>query len=745
MAFSPLQRIFSLALSLFILTIFAATWWAQNVALSVNEKGCRLNFEEEQVKAIIAVENKSSKALPVTIKLELLDQSDHVRYNTARDETIKSGSSSLSFDLTKLEFKDVAFSDDKLWWRLRYEVSSPENTTTIQGIISASAITPDIFDLQVFASSEALVGTKYQARVRTAHPLTGSPVSNVSILAIAKHTEKEKEITSKVTAKTNQDGYAVLTFDLPKDIDEDDDDFEIEFTAKKGSLEREEEISLNLFQTDTYIVTTDKNLYQPGQTIHTRVVLFNQQKQARADYEMDAAIEDGEDQNVYRTKIKTSKFGVAAFDWPIPENTKLGGYKIKIGIQTPRRIWGEANVKISRYDLPNFSVKTKPDKTYYLPNENAEIEVKADYLFGQPVTKGSVKVVREADRHWNNKTYKYDIEEGEIYRGEIDASGKFIAKVDLKELQEKFTVSGWRKFEDVHFAAYVTDATTGRTEQRRFDLRLTKEPIHIYLIKEENYAANELIDAYVNASYADGSPAQCDVEIFQKIESDNKDKEAELKLLSRVSTNKYGLAKVTGLQRIKADEDDSSDVEFVMQAKDAQGKTGHADSEINIADEPTIRVNTDKALYRTGETISATIKCSVPNSRAVLEVLQAGRVVSSQLIEVHDGAATVKIPYKSELKDDVTLVAYANVFDEEDDDVKFIYASRAILYPRDRELKLSVKLSRPEYQPGEEAHAELMVKNADGKPVNSVLGAMIVDTAVGERERTDNEFRGSNG
>ena len=78
-----------------------------------------------------------------------------------------------------------------------------------------------------------------------------------------------------------------------------------------------------------------------------------------------------------------------------------------------------------------------------------------------------------------------------------------------------------------------------------------------------------------------------------------------------------------------------------------------------------------------------------------MEVLQNGRVVSSQLVEVRDGSATVSIPYKSELKDDVTLIAYANVFDEEDDEVKFVYASRAILFPRDRELKVVCKTLSP--------------------------------------------------
>ncbi len=740
---NPRRLIFIASVIFLLSSLCVASYFAQSVTLRLDEKACRLNFGEAHVKTVLALENNTSRILSAHIKLELIDQKERVRYHSDRDEALKSGASALSFDLSKIEFKDSSLSEDKLWWRLRYEITPQENTAaTLTGIISASLITPEIFDLQVFASPDAYAGTKYQTRVRTAHPLTGNPVSDVSITGLAKYEQNEKEHTIKVAAKTNQEGYAVMTFDLPKDIGEDFHDFQIEFTAKKGSLEREEEISLSLLQQDTYLVTTDKTLYQPGQIIHTRLVLFDRQKQARADYEMDAKIEDSDDQIVFRTKIKTSKFGVASFDWPIPDNAKPGGYKIKIGIQLPYRIWGEADVKISRYDLPTFAVKTKADKPFYLPNENAEVEIKADYLFGQPVTKGSVKVVRETERSWNYKTYKYDIEEGETWRGEIDTSGKFTAKIDLKELHEKFEANDYRKFEDVHFAAYFTDATTGRTEQRKFDLRLTKDPIHIYLIKENHYAPNELIDAYVNASYADGSPAECEIEIYQNVDSAEANKEAEPKLLTRISTNKFGLARLSGLRRLKSDDDDTTNMKLVVQARDAKGKTGKLESEIRIDDEPTIRVNTDKSLYRAGEASNATIKSSIPNTRAVLEILQTGRVLSSQLVEVRDGSANVNIPYKSALKDEMKLVVYANVFDTKDDEVKFVYASRAILFPRDRELKMAVKLSRNEYQPGEEAHAELLVKTAEGKPVNSVLGAMIVDTAVGERERTDNEFRG---
>ena len=745
MSFSPLQRAFSVSISCLVLTIFAATWWAQNVALEVNEKACRLNFGQAQVSTTLSLQNNSSRSLGAKIRLDLIDHSGRLRYRAEGEETLKSGASLINLIFTKVEYKGIALSDENMWYRLRYVVTSKDADTVLEGTISASEITPDIFDLQVFAASQSQAGMKYHARLLTAHPITGLPVEGVKINVLAKYEANKKDQSIKVNTSTDQNGYGQITFDLPKDFAEDDDmDIKLEFTATKGNQKQTQTVSLDLLQNDTYIVTTDKNLYQPEQILHTRVLIFDAQKQARANLEMEAVIEDSEEQNVFRTKLKTSKFGVASFDWTIPDNTQLGGYKIYIGKRSPRQMWGEAQFRISRYDLPTFAVNAKPNKPYYLPGENAEVEVKADYLFGQPVTKGTVKIVRETERHWNNKTYQYEVEEGETYRGEINSSGKFTAKIELKQQHEDFEAGDRIKFEDLHFSAYVTDATTGRTEPRKFDLRLTKEPIHLYLIKDENYAPNQPINYYVNASYADGAPAQCEVKIFQVIKNDDPDKENEQRLAKTVSTNKYGIAKVIDFQRVKADDDDD-DVELVLEASDSAGKTGKLESEINLDDNPKITISTDKTLYRDGEPITVEIHSSVPQARAVIEVLNEKARVFSQMIEIKDGRAFVNIPYQPELKDDISIAVYANVFDEESVDHEFVYSEHKVLYPRDHELKVEVKTSRPEYQPGESASVDLRVMSATGKPVNSVLGAVIVDTAVGERERTDNDFRGNQG
>jgi uncharacterized protein YfaS (alpha-2-macroglobulin family) len=117
---------------------------------------------------------------------------------------------------------------------------------------------------------------------------------------------------------------------------------------------------------------------------------------------------------------------VASVDWAIPENARLGDYWLKShSAPAKTRVKHLFKVRISRYDLPNFSVKVQPDRAYYLPGQNAEVKVTADYLFGKPLPRGHVRVVREVERQWNYKEQQWDVEEGDKYEGEADASGAF--------------------------------------------------------------------------------------------------------------------------------------------------------------------------------------------------------------------------------------------------------------------------------------------------------------------------------
>ncbi|MBD0326146.1 MAG: hypothetical protein ICV68_06940, partial [Pyrinomonadaceae bacterium] len=543
---------------------------------------------------------------------------------------------------------------------------------------------------------------------------------------------------------TDAEGLAPLLFDLPQQA-KDDADLEMKVKGTRGQFVEETDGEIELEHYAHVLMSTDKPLYQPGQTLHLRALCFDTSKRALANASARLTIADPEGTTVFRAPLVTSRFGIASIDWPIPENTRLGDYRVRIELDDERYDEQETTqtVKISRYDLPNFAVSVKPDRPFYLPGQDADVVVSADYLFGQPVKRGHVRVVRETERTWNYSEQKWETTEGEKYEGETNAEGRYSVRLNLQKAHEALASEDYSRFQDLTYAAYFTDPTTNRTEQRRFDLRLTKDAIHIYVWEGvERQAKKFPMQFYLSTYYADGRPAECEVEI--KDAATNKD-DSGGETLRTLRTNRYGVAKVKGL-RLPQSETKEREVSLNFVARDRQGLLGRQANTFVYAEYPVIRLETNKPLYRAGEDIKANITASADRMKLFLDVWKGEVVVRTQTVELRDGRAQLTLPYSSDLDANVTLTAYAAPNATSDySDYDWPAASRQVLYPRERDLRLDVQLSQQTYRPGEQAHADFRVSAPGGQAVESALGVVILDKAVEERARTDREFGTSYG
>ncbi len=751
------RRILQLTLALLCLTAMLsfARLSSAGVALRVDEAATRMTLRGGLGEVSLAVENPSAQSFAAKVVCELLDTEDSVRASSEREEWIRPGGASLRIALApSLTGDNEALLEKFLWYRLRYRITPLSAASApvgpIEGVISLSEITPDFFDLRVSAPYYARESMLYRARVRAVHPISQQPVARVNVTAEIRFDKGEP---LKSTGITGPDGYAAIAFNLPHKITSDEADLKIK--ARLGDFDREAESEISFDRDARILINTDKPLYQPGQTIHVRALVFNAQKRAAANTPLTLTVHDVEDTLLFRTELVTTRFGVASADWAIPENTRLGDYRISIEPEDE----GFSNhktgktVKISRYDLPNFTVNPKTDKPYYLPGQDAEVEVRAAYLFGQPVKRGHVRVVRETDRSWNYQQQKWETSEDEEYEGETDDAGQFTALINLAEEHQKLSESTSTQFQDLSYAAYFTDPTTNRTEQRRFDLRVTKHAIHIYLVKDNYLQTNGFpTQFYVSASYADGTPAACEVMIKKEKEQRSSawpnfsdftrlsSAHASPPVNRRVATNRFGVAKVENLTLLGL-KDDEEDVSLEFEARDAKGLTGSTSVEFDHSDKPQVRVVTEKPLYRKGEAVRALITGSKPEMTVIVDVVREWRVIRSEIVRLKQGRALFTVPYDEHFKGAVSIVAYCDQTDgDRDADAR---GARTVLYPNDESLKLDVRLDRQTYRPGEEARAEFQVRAPDGSPVEGALGVLVFDRAVEERARTDAEF-GSN-
>ncbi len=748
----------------------AAAVSARPATLRVDEATTRVSLEEGRIKVSLVVSNATRRELGASVALELLDTNDSVVARDERFVLLRAGVNSVPAHLPLSASRPRG--DERhalLWHRLRYRVAprvTPLSESaaatpagrdaaprTAEGVVSLSEITPDLFELRVAAPRRASEGQSYRVRARTVHPVSARPVGGARVTAVLGFDDDGKTPSLTSAATTNSDGYAAIDFQLPARVT--DKEVDVKVTARLGGFEQTASGDFEFDRSIQYLVTTDKPLYQPGQTLHVRALLLDPARRAVPGIEVEVDIADEEGTTVFRAPLKTSRFGVASADWPIPEGARLGDYRIRFETDDPRYAdddtEGLARVRVSRYELPNFAAQVKPDRDYYLPGESAAVEVRADYLFGQQVKRGRVRVVRESERVWNYTEQRYDVKEGAKYEGDFDAAGRFVARVALADEHRELAENTWARFEDASFAAYVTDPTTNRTEQRRFSLRVTRDPVHIY-VTEGNYRQAEGLPLafYVSTYYPDGTPAECEVKISERIsESAPHAGEAArptdgARPPRTVKTNRYGVAKVVG-PLLARGESPRPVVSLGFEARDRAGRGGRFEEEFSLErDDPVIRVETDKAIYAPGEPVEVEISSDRPDMRLHFDVAVEGRVLRGDTVRLHGGRARLSVPYQTAFQNRVTFAAYTTELPKNSWD-EYAKGARAVIFPRDRELKFNLRFGRATYAPGEEASADVHVRTAAGRGIESALGVVVFDKAVEERARTDSEFNSAYG
>jgi uncharacterized protein YfaS (alpha-2-macroglobulin family) len=180
------------------------------------------------------------------------------------------------------------------------------------------------------AASKAKPGNKFPVRVRVADPSNGKPLRGTAVELTLELGDDDANAI-KHTATTGSSGYAVYSFDLPKEIQADEGTVTAE--AKRGPYIEEVELSFDLRSKGKLTPTTDKPLYQPGQVAHLRVLAFGSDKRALAGKDLVITIEDEDGDEQFHKTVKTSRFGVASADWGIPQKLRLGNYEIRSKIK----------------------------------------------------------------------------------------------------------------------------------------------------------------------------------------------------------------------------------------------------------------------------------------------------------------------------------------------------------------------------------------------------------------------------
>lgn len=655
------------------------------------------------------------------------------------------------------------------WYRLQYSFDPDSNSgaPAVHGIVQLGSIFTDGFAITLAAAERVDPGSRYPVRLHVENPLTHRPYAYIAVNIVLEVGDDQKT-NMKRQVRTDAQGNDTVIFVLPKNPSGG----EGEITAKvaRGPFSEEANLTFRFPEKPApgLTITTDKPLYQPGQTVHMRLQAINSDGRAMASAKLDVEIDDENENEQFHQKLTASRFGIASADWEVPKKIQLGNCTIMAKFDSEEdNYWTHrrSEIRISRYELPTFTVSVDPDRSYYLPGSNAVVDVHADYLFGQPVQHGKVKIVRQENRHWNSKTQKWEAEESAPVEGELGSDGHFKGAITLGEEFKDLKES---RFQDLTLAAYLTDSSTGRTEQRRFKIRISAQPIHIYLIQGEAAYRNQPFRVYVTASYADGIPAAVTGKIFAAQPTIDASFESGFDLSRRrqigtFHTNRLGV----GRAELTAFHDDelrfaewySNYLEsetysrypgaveepkdrtgrLVVESADSKGLRGDYDEEVTVASTDLFfRVEADHALYHPGDSIQVALNSNAKVKEAVLNVWGAGGLLSSQLISLVQGHATATVVYDLRFRGEVYLTASTMMPGVDSD--KALMGWTHVLYPARKELAVKVRMPQTTFAPGEKVSADVHVLTPDGRVTESALGLLVFDRAVAERVRTDEEF-----
>ena len=110
------------------------------------------------------------------------------------------------------------------------------------------------------------------------------------------------------------------------------------------------------------LLSSDKPLYQPGQTIHLRSLISNARTQKPFTNEpVTFEVSDPKGNKVFKETRKLSAFGIASVDFVLASELNLGRYEIRAISRVPTTT--ERTVEIKRYVLPKFKISLTSDQT----------------------------------------------------------------------------------------------------------------------------------------------------------------------------------------------------------------------------------------------------------------------------------------------------------------------------------------------------------------------------------------------
>jgi len=591
----------------------------------------------------------------------------------------------------------------------------------VQGVLRLEADPQETF---LFGQWDLTPGmsTAYRLFVRDARAATPVAGASVSVGLLS----SEGALLWEEKSTTDRAGMAIVTPRISADLTEGEYTLRVRAESDKGESELFRAVTVR--RSFRLLITTDKPLYQPGQTIHLRAVgLAAAGLKPAEDREIALEVHDSKGNKVFGKELVASAFGIVSADFVLADQVHLGTYTVTAVLGDTR---SERTIDVERYTLPKFRIDAKTDRDYYAPGETLRATVSARYLFGKPVADGEV-AVRAVE-------FAAGFDVFARVAGRTDADGVCAFEIPL---ERSFAGIDFKKGDAfVGVDVTVTDRA-GQAETRRIDLTVTARPIRVDLIPEAGSLKRNVENRlYIVTSYPDGTPAQTTVDLFLGHDLQRS--------ISGIATSPLGIARVAltpeesrtpGAPRFNEETLDRSDDPNVVKigryedflpveirARDAKGAAVEIMDRVSL-DQHTdsFLLHTDKTHYEAGQTVWISLLSAKGWADVFVDVVHDGRTLLAKGAEVRNWQGAVEFDLPLDLCGTLEINAYRVTQDGE-----IVGDRRLIQVDRPDGLKITAALDRDSYRPGSEAIVDFTVTDERLQPVQAALGLSCVDEAL---------------
>jgi uncharacterized protein YfaS (alpha-2-macroglobulin family) len=628
---------------------------------------------------------------------EILDPENHVLGRV--EQTVEMAAGDGMWQETIAPAKPLAL-EDLVWERIRYRFAFQDGkTAAIEGIESIAEVLRRPV-VHVLGQTEYMAGSRAAIRVMVSDVNYHVPLRGSLRVELAGTDGRARVLFSGML---NRRGTVEAGFRLPQELT---GKYTLKFLVDTpvGSTEETEPVEIK--DKASILLTTEKPVYQPGQTMHVRALALEQ-----ANHHADAArkltfeVEDSRGNKVFKKAVETDKFGIASAEFALADEVNLGAYHVRalMGDAEPPVNAAEIAVQVERYVLPKFKVvvefekKDGKEKRDYRPGDHVTGTVRANYFFGKPVDRAEVTVKAES--------MDVVVEAAKV-EGKTDGDGAY--RFDLK-LPEYFAGKPLSQGAARALIEATVKDRADHAETRGEPVTVSAAPLLITAVPEGGTLIPHIEnDVFLLSAYPDGSPARTTLTVHKQ---DGREE--------RLTTDEAGVAVLrvspgAGIESLRVEADD--------------GRGNRVGSTVPLemrGGTDQILLRTERAVYKTGERIELKVLSTRARGTAYVDVVKNGQTILTRDVDLENGQAELTVTATLEMAGTVDLDAYLFGRDAEP-----VADHRLVFVQPADELKIEATSDATVYRPGGEARVNFHVTNARGEGVQAALGLQVVDEAV---------------